>query len=654
MDRSVAHRERVRIVYPSVRSGVTIEVELPLKLIVLGDFTRRFDETLLEERRPISVTRDNFNEVMDGFGLRLQVSVRNWFLDQNQPDTTLTLTFSRLADFEPTALAARIPELESYRLARPWLLKLRGVLGPNQPLSRKLEALVSDTEITSGLKKVWKDHGQWNNAGHVSGAEEPAKENDPLFWEEIASPWLNTVDPEDLAALKSAWWSFLCWCADQPARIKPTFRLWVERFVAEMDQRAGWMMDEILHHVEFQKLESTWRGLKFLVDRTDFRENIRIEILNVSSDDLVEDFTDNLEITKSGLYRLIYSAEYGQFGGQPYGAVVMDHEFSPEPKDIKLLTDLAAVAAMAHCPVIGGVSPNFFGLDDFFHLADLKDLVSLLDGPGLTRWRSFREAEDSRYVGLVLPRILLRTPYDRANSQFPGFDYEEKVSSRPDLYLWGNAVFALAGRLVDSFAKYRWCPNIIGVEGGGLVQPGPPVLFEALGRRSAKIPIQTRISEAMEFTLAEAGFIALTWHDGSDRPCFFSANSLQKIRKFGPGKAAKEEELNFRLGAQLPYLFIVTRFAHYIKVLQREQIGTWKERTDLESELNNWLRQYISDMDDPAPGVRGRRPLRRAQVMVSEVESQPGWYKVSLKLRPHLRYMGAMINLSLMGKLDKE
>ncbi|HOO36901.1 MAG TPA: type VI secretion system contractile sheath large subunit [Deltaproteobacteria bacterium] len=428
----------------------------------------------------------------------------------------------------------------------------------------------------------------------------------------------------------------------------------VDDMIAEVDEKLSRQIDAVLHHPKVQELESAWRSLKFLVDRTDFRENVKLEILNVSKDDLLEDFEDAPEIPKSGLYKTVYTAEYGQFGGQPYAAMIGNYDFGPGPQDIKLLQNVASVAAMAHAPFIAAAGPQFFGLDDFTNLPQLKDLKSVFEGPQYTKWNSFRESEDARYVGLTLPRFLLRLPYGPDTQPVKAFNYKENVSDGHDQYLWGNTAFAFASKLTDSFAKYRWCANIIGPQGGGAVEDLPLHQYEAMGAIQTKIPTEILVSERREFELAEEGFIGLTMRKGSDNAAFFSANSVQKPKFFGISKEGKEAELNYKLGLQLPYMFVVNRLAHYLKVIQRENIGTWKERVDLDRELNNWIRQYVADMDNPMPGVRSRRPLRQAKVTVEDVEGEPGWYRVGLQVRPHFKYMGAFFTLSLVGKLDKE
>jgi type VI secretion system protein ImpC len=435
---------------------------------------------------------------------------------------------------------------------------------------------------------------------------------------------------------------------------EPVKKAMVDRMIAEIDAKLSRQMDEILHNAEFQALESSWRGLKLLVDRTNFRENIKLEIINASKQDLLDDFEDSPEITQSGLYKHIYTAEYGQFGGQPVGALIANYFFDPSAPDVKTLQYVASVASMSHAPFIAAAGPKFFGLESFAGLPDLKDLKDHFEGPQFAKWQSFREQEDARYVGLTVPRFLLRNPYDPEDNPVKSFVYKENVANSHEHYLWGNTAYTFASKLTDSFAKFRWCPNIIGPQSGGAVEDLPLHHFESMGEIETKIPTEVLVSDRREYELAEEGFIALTMRKGSDNAAFFSANSAQKPKFFGISEEGKTAELNYKLGTQLPYMFIINRLAHYLKVLQREQIGAWKERTDLEQELNKWIRQFVADQENPSSEVRSRRPLRAAQVIVSDVEGEPGWYRVSLNVRPHFKYMGADFTLSLVGKLDKE
>lgn len=435
---------------------------------------------------------------------------------------------------------------------------------------------------------------------------------------------------------------------------EPINKSLVDRMLVELDQKIGAQMDEILHSDKFQQMESAWRGLKMLVDRTDFRENIKIQVLHVTKEELLDDFEFATEISQSGLYKHVYSAEYGQFGGEPVGVILGNYAFSPTSPDMKLLQYLASIGAMAHAPFLSSVNADFFGIESFQDLPNLKDIKSIFESARYTKWRALRESEDARYLGLTAPRFLLRTPYDPIENQVKTFSYQESVSSSHENYLWGNTAFALASRFTDSFAKFRWCPNIIGPLSGGMVDDLPMHMYESLGALQAKIPTEVLITDRKEYELAEEGFISLTMRKGSDNAVFFSANSVQKPKIFANTKEGKEAETNYKLGTQLPYMMIINRLAHYIKVLQREQIGSWKERQDLERELNNWVRQYVADQENPPSDVRSRRPLRAAKIQVLDVEGEPGWYRVAMSVRPHFKYMGASFELSLVGRLDKE
>ncbi len=428
----------------------------------------------------------------------------------------------------------------------------------------------------------------------------------------------------------------------------------VDQMIAEVDRLLSKQMDAILHHPDFQQLESAWRGLQLLVERTDFRENIKLEVLHVSKEDLLDDFENAADITSSGLYKHVYTAGFGQFGGEPVAAMVGNYSFGPSSSDIKLLSYMASVGAMSHAPFLTAPAPEFFNLSNFEELPNLKEIKDIFAGPRHAKWRAFRDSEDARHTALVAPRFMLRSPYHHQEQPVESFNYDENIDGQHQNYLWGNSALLLASCINDSFARYRWCPNIIGPQSGGAVDDLPVHLYESLGQLQAKIPTEVLISDRKEFELAEEGFIALTMRKDSDNAAFFSANSVQKPKTFPKTPEGLQAQTNYKLGTQLPYLFIVNRLAHYIKVLQREQIGSWKERRDLESELNKWIKQYVADQENPSADVRSRRPLRAARVEVSDVAGDPGWYQVSLAVRPHFKYMGANFEISLVGRLDTQ
>ncbi|BAK74064.1 type VI secretion system contractile sheath large subunit [Arcobacter sp. L] len=428
----------------------------------------------------------------------------------------------------------------------------------------------------------------------------------------------------------------------------------IDKMIAELDRKISTQMDEIIHNKNFQELESRWRGLYLLIERTDFRQNILMEILNVSKEELMEDFEDCLDITQSGLYKHIYTSGYGQHGGQPVGTIVADYELSPSNYDIKFLNKVSSIAAMSHAPFIAAAGPKFFGLDSFEGLPDLKDLEDIINSPQFTAWRGFRQNEDSKYVGLTLPRFLLRAPYDPEDNPILNFSYKEDVSASHENYLWGNTVYAFASRLTESFASYRWCTNIIGPTSGGEVKNLPVHTFESMGDIEMKIPTEVLISDRREYELSEQGFIPLVMRKGNNSATFFAASSVQIPKIFPDTEEGQIAQLNYKLGTQLPYLFAITRMSHYIKVLQREYIGSFRERADLERELNKWAKQYIANQENPSSEIRSKRPFKNMLIEVSDIVGDPGWYKVRIALRPHFKYMGANFELSLVGKLEKE
>ena len=485
------------------------------------------------------------------------------------------------------------------------------------------------------------------------GGATTLQEGGSLLDQILAEAKVTPADRDSYAIAKQGVSAFIAEVLTSSDKFRRIDKAAVDVMIAELDARMSAQINEILHHPKFQQLESAWRGLKYLIDKVDFRENVRVEVLNCSKQDLIDDFEDSPEIPKSGLYRTVYSAEYGTFGGKPVGLMVSNYDFGPGPQDMQLLQNVASVAAMAHAPFMANAGPQFFGEETFHDLPKLKDLKSLFEGPQYARWHAFRESEDARYVGLCMPRFLLRLPYGQATIPVKSFNFEEEVIGEHDRYLWGAASIAFATRVADSFAKYRWCPNIIGPQSGGAVEDLPLHQYKAMGEIQTKIPTEIQLTERREFELSEEGFIGLVYRKDSNNAAFFSANSCQKAKIFADTPEGKNSELNYRLGTQLPYMFIITRLAHYLKVMQREQIGSWKERSDLERELNIWISQYVADMENAAPAVRSRKPLRAARIAVEDVPGQPGWYRCNLSVRPHFKYMGAAFTLSLVGKLDK-
>lgn len=423
----------------------------------------------------------------------------------------------------------------------------------------------------------------------------------------------------------------------------------IDLFITRVDAALSSQLDEILHHPQFQQLESSWNSLKYLVDNVDFRANSKLELLDVSKESLRDDFEDAPETIQSGLYKHIYVQEYDTPGGEPFSSVVSNYEFDSGAPDIALLGEIARVASSAHCPFIGSVGASFFKKRTIDEVTRIEDLANYMERADFIRWNGFRDSEDSRYIGLTLPRFLLRLPYGQDNP-VRAFDYQENVQqATAERYLWGNASFAFAANMARSFKKYGWTVNIRGPESGGKIDALPLHQYDVGKGLQTKIPTETIISETRELEYANLGFIPLSYYKNSDFACFFSANSAQKPQLYSTAEATA----NARINGRLPYIFLSSRLGHYLKVLQRENIGSSKNKSELESELNEWLQTLVTKMNKPGPELAATHPLRDGQVIVDEIADNPGFYKVSMYAVPHFQIEGVDVKLSLVGQMPK-
>ena len=411
----------------------------------------------------------------------------------------------------------------------------------------------------------------------------------------------------------------------------------LDHHIAELDFQISRQLDEVMHSDEFQKTESVWRGLKSLVDKTDFRQNVKIEILDLSKDELRQDFEDSPEIIQSGLYRQTYTMEYDTPGGEPIAAVISAYEFDASAQDVALMRNISKVSAAAHMPFIGSAGPAFFLKENMEQVAAIKDIGNYFDRAEYIKWKSFRETDDSRYLGLVMPRVLGRLPYSPDTVPVRSFNYVEEVKGPDhDKYLWTNASFAFAANMVKSFINNGWCVQIRGPQAGGAVQDLPIHLYDLGTGKQVKIPSEVMIPETREFEFASLGFIPLSYYKNRDYACFFSANSTQKPALYDTADATA----NSRINARLPYIFLLSRIAHYLKLIQRENIGTTKDRRLLELELNTWVRSLVTEMTDPGDELQASHPLRDAKVVVEDIEDNPGFFRVKLYAIPHFQVEG--------------
>ena len=429
----------------------------------------------------------------------------------------------------------------------------------------------------------------------------------------------------------------------------------IESIIAQIDKKLSEQVNLILHHQDFQTLEGAWRGLNYLVNNTETDEMLKIRVLNISKKEVHKTLKKfkGTAWDQSPLFKKLYEEEYGQFGGHPYGCLVGDYHFDHSPPDVEFLSEMSKVCAAMHSPFIAGADPGVMQMDSWRELANPRDLTKIFQTPEYAAWRSLRESEDARYIGLTMPRFLSRLPYGAKTNPVDEFDFEEDTEGADhDKYTWANSAYAMATNITRSFKMYGWCSRIRGVESGGAVEGLPTHTFPTDdGGVDMKCPTEIAISDRREAELAKNGFMPLIHKKNSDFAAFIGAQSLQKPFEYDDPDASA----NANLAARLPYLFATCRFAHYLKCIVRDKIGSFKERDDMERWLNKWIKQYVDG--DPAHSSedsKARKPLAAAEVKVLEVEGNPGYYSSQFFLRPHYQLEGLTVSLRLVSKLPSQ
>jgi type VI secretion system protein ImpC len=419
--------------------------------------------------------------------------------------------------------------------------------------------------------------------------------------------------------------------------------------IAQIDHLLSIQLNEILHHPQFQKLEGSWRGLKYLMDNSETGVGLKIRVFNASKKELLRDIEKAPEFDQSALFKKIYEEEYGVFGGAPFGALVGDFEFGKHPEDMALLEGMSHIAAQAHAPFVSAASPDLFNLEGYQQLDAPRDLAKIFDSTEYAKWKSFRQSEDSRYVALTLPRTLGRLPYGADTKPIDEFMYEEHVDGTDHTkYLWMNASYSLASKMTQSFSMYGMCVAMRGVEGGGLVEGLPTHNFATdEGDVAMKCPTEVPITDRREKELADLGFVPLVHCKGTDYAAFFSVQSCQKPKVYDTDSA----NANARLSTQLPYIMAVSRFAHYLKAMMRDKIGSFMSREEASSFLNRWITKYVTPDDSASPATKAERPLREARIDVTEVPGKPGCYRAVAFLRPHFQLDELTVSLRLVADL---
>ena len=428
-----------------------------------------------------------------------------------------------------------------------------------------------------------------------------------------------------------------------------------DRAIAAIDRKLSDQLNAIMHDPKFGQLEGSWRGLHHLVQNSETGTSLKIKVLNVTKRDLSRDLQRAVEFDQSQLFKKIYENEFGTPGGEPYAALIGDYQWSQHPDDVETLRLISNVAAGAFAPFISAAGPGMFGFDSFTELAKPRDLAKIFETSDYMKWRSFRDSEDARFVSLVMPRTLARLPYGAATKAIEEFNYEEApydaAGARPmehDEYCWMNAAYAMGVRLTDAFAKYGFCTAIRGAEGGGKVENLPTHVFTSDdGDMDAKCPTELAITDRREFELSNLGFLPLCHYKNTDYSVFFGAQSVQKPKKYDRPEATA----NAAISARLPYLMAASRFAHYLKVMARDKIGSFQEAGDVERMLNRWINNYVNGNENAGQEMKARFPLREAKIEVKEIPGRPGSYNAVAHIRPWLQMEELTTSLRMVARI---
>ncbi|GLP96845.1 type VI secretion system contractile sheath large subunit [Paraferrimonas sedimenticola] len=426
----------------------------------------------------------------------------------------------------------------------------------------------------------------------------------------------------------------------------------IEKLITSIDEKLTSQVNEIIHHEDFTGVEGAWRGLAHLVNKTETDETLKIKVLNISKKELHKNLKKYKGVLwdQSPVFKKLYEQEYGQFGGEPYGCIVGDYHFDHSAPDVELLGEMARIGAASHTPFISAASPTLMQMDSWRELANPTDITKIFQTPEYAAWQSLRKSEDSRYLALTLPRFMARTPYGPNTNPVEGFEFEESTSNdEGGHYVWANSAYAMAANITRSFKNYGWCSRIRGVESGGLVEGLPTHTFPSDdGGVDMKCPTEIGISDRREAELSKNGFLSLVHRKNTDMAAFIGAQTLQEPAQY----ADPDATANANLSARLPYLFAVNRFAHYLKCIVRDKVGSFKEREDLERWLRKWIVQYVDgDPKNSTEEVKARKPLAKAEVVVESIEENPGYYNANFYLRPHYQLEGLKTSLRLVAKV---
>jgi type VI secretion system protein ImpC len=653
---------RVQIEYRVEVYGAENLIQLPFVMGVMGDLSGKAVEPLppVSERKFIEIDIDNFDECLKAIHPRVAFQLPD--TSSGEDNLSVELRFENMDDFSPAAVARQVSALNQLLLERTQLSNLMTYIDGKAGAEDLIAMALKDKNLLKDLASAPKPDDV-DGAGSEGGYQEAkiniegqakvdGKAHKVDDFMSLLNKELRPKSEQSREMMKQAVQTL----AEQFLSSSITFSGDIPRTIQVMiwaiDNRLTEKLNPILHHPDFQQLEGTWRGLYYLVNNTETDEMLKIRFMNISKKELhgtLQKYKGSAW-DQSPIFKKLYEEEYSQFGGEPYGCVIGDYYFDHSPQDVDLLGEIAMIAAAMHAPFLSSASPSVMQMESWQELGNPRDLTKIFQTPDYAAWRSLRESEDSRYIGLTMPRFLSRLPYGAKSDPVEEFDFEEDTGSGDSSkYTWANSAYAMAVNINRAFKQYGWCARIRGVEGGGAVEGLPTHIFPTDdGGVDMKCPTEIGISDRLETMLAKNGFMPLIHRKNSDFAAFIAAQTLQEPAEYEDPDAA----LNANLAARLPYLFATCRFAHYLKCIVRDKIGSFKWRDDMQRYLQGWIMQYVDgDPQNSSEETKARKPLAAAEVIVEDVEANPGYYISKIFLRPHYQLEGLTVSLRLVTKL---
>jgi len=663
---SRVRKPRVHITYEVETEGAKVERELPFVIGVLGDFSGKPTQPLmpLKDRKFIQIDRDNFNEVMARMTPGLEFRVTNT-LKGDGSQLAVRLIFKSLEELEPGRVVQQVGPLKKLCDARDWLRDLLTKVDRSDELENLLERILKSDEDIKELSDQLRLGDSKEGAGSLrqreftgTGEQQGAAPHAPAaaaeaqevsLLEQVLSATNETDRPRAEEVMKTLVDPSLAGVVRYDKDVTRT----INANIKAIDDSVSTQLSAIMHHPDFQKLEGTWRGLNYLVMNSETSAMLKIKVLNVSKRELFNDVDKAVEFDQSQTFTKLYENEFSSPGGEPYGAVVGDYEFTSQPEDIDLLGKVSNVAATAFCPFISAADPMLFGFESWQELSKPRDMQKIFTSIEYTKWKSFRDSEDSRFVSLVMPRVLARLPYGANTRPIEEFAFEEIDHTKPVSYkdfTWMNAAYVMGTKMTDAFAKYGICTAIRGAEGGGKVEGLPAFVFTSDdGDKDLKCPTEVGITDRREAELSKLGFLPLCHYKNTDYAVFFGGQTAEKPKKYDRPEATA----NAAISARLPSIMATSRFAHYLKVMARDWIGSFKETAGVETELNRWIKNYVNESPTSGQEMRAKYPLREAEVVVQEIPGQPGSYNAIAWLRPWLEFEELTTSMRIVASIPK-